>query len=63
MPILAKGSYSISIAVADGTQLNHVVHQWLHEAIIIESHSSSLSTGLVGVPMKAVRLDRVEGAA
>lgn len=58
MPILASGTYSISIAVADGTQVSHVVHQWLHEAIVISSHSTSLATGLVGIPMRAIVLER-----
>lgn len=58
MPILASGTYSVSIAVADGTQANHVVHQWLHEAIVISSHSTSLATGLMGIPMRAIVLER-----
>lgn len=58
MPILASGTYSISIAVADGTQAHHVVHQWLHEAIIVSSHSTSLATGLLGIPMRAIVLER-----
>lgn len=58
MPILASGTYSISIAVADGTQAQHVVHQWLHEAIVVSSHSTSLATGLVGIPMRSVVLER-----
>lgn len=58
MPILASGTYSISIAVADGTQAHHVVHQWLHEAIIVSSHSTSLATGLMGIPMRAIVLER-----
>jgi lipopolysaccharide transport system ATP-binding protein len=58
MPILASGTYSISIAVADGTQAQHVVHQWLHEAIVVSSHSTSLATGLMGIPMRAIVLER-----
>lgn len=58
MPILANGTYSISIAVADGTQINHVVHQWLHDAMILSSHSTSLSTGLMGIPMRSIVLER-----
>ncbi len=56
MPILANGEYSISIAVADGSQSSHVIHQWLHDAIMLASHSSSLSTGLIGIPMLDISL-------
>ena len=59
MPILASGAYAISIAVADGTQISHVVHQWLHDAILLSSHSTSLSTGLMGIPMRAISLERL----
>ncbi len=59
MPILASGTYTISIAVADGTQISHVVHQWLHDAIVLSSHSTSLSTGLVGIPMRSISLERL----
>jgi lipopolysaccharide transport system ATP-binding protein len=58
MPILATGTYSISVAVADGTQANHVVHQWLHDAVVVSSHSTSLSTGLMGIPMRSILLER-----
>ena len=58
MPILARGSYSISIAIADGSQLEHVVHQWIHDAIQLSSHADSLATGLVGIPMHRITLQR-----
>jgi lipopolysaccharide transport system ATP-binding protein len=56
MPILPRGQYSMDIAVADGTHAEHVQADWIHDAIVLESHSSSVSTGLVGIPMKAVSL-------
>lgn len=51
MPILLAGDYSITIAIAQGTQKNHKQHHWIHDALILKSHSSSVCTGLVGVPM------------
>ena len=56
MPILPKGEYSVAVAIADGTQLDHVVHEWVHEALIFQSHSDSVVTGLVGIPMLDVAL-------
>jgi len=56
MPILAKGEYTISLAVADGTQAEHVLHQWLHDAILLSCHSTSLSTGLIGIPMRSISM-------
>ena len=51
MPILVAGNYSICTAVANGTQDNHTIHQWINEAVIFKSHSSSVAAGLVGIIM------------
>jgi lipopolysaccharide transport system ATP-binding protein len=51
MPILPVGDYSVAIAVADGDQWSNVQHHWLHDAMIFKSITSSVSTGLVGIPM------------
>ncbi|MGJ0486927.1 MAG: ABC transporter ATP-binding protein [Methylomicrobium sp.] len=56
MPILPKGDYSITVALAEGTQQDHVQHHWIHDALLLKSHSSSVCTGLVGVPMNNIRL-------
>jgi lipopolysaccharide transport system ATP-binding protein len=59
MPILPTGDYSICVAVAEGTQVEHLQHHWIHDAILFKSHSSSVCTGLVGIPMQHVRLRKL----
>lgn len=61
MPILPKGSYSLATAVATGTQISHRQEHWIHDALIIKSVSSSVSTGLVGIPMFKISLDVEKG--
>ncbi len=56
MPILPAGDYSIAAAIATGTQEDHVQHHWIHDALLIRSVSSSVCTGLVGVPMQHINL-------
>jgi len=56
MPILPAGQYSISVAVSDGSQQSHVVHQWIHDALVLTSHSSQVCTGLMGIPMRSIVL-------
>jgi lipopolysaccharide transport system ATP-binding protein len=63
MPIFPKGDYSIDIAVASGSQTQHVQHHWLHDALLFRSESTSVSTGLVGVPMKTELSVHVEQLA
>jgi lipopolysaccharide transport system ATP-binding protein len=57
MPILPIGDYSITVALADGTQQEHVQQHWIHDALVFRSHSSSVSHGLVGIPMHEILLE------
>lgn len=54
MPILPAGDYAVSLTVADGTQRDHVMHQWIHDAIVLASRATSVATGLVGIPMQRI---------
>jgi len=62
MPILPVGDYTITVALAEGTQQDHVHHHWIHDALLFRSHSSSISHGLVGIPMRSVTLAAVSQA-
>jgi len=56
LPVLPSGDHSISAAVADGTQEQHVQLHWIHDALVVRVHASSVCFGLVGVPMRKVTL-------
>ena len=56
MPVLPPGDYSISPAIAEGTQDQHVQHHWAHDALIIRVHSSSICLGLIAIPMRKITL-------
>ncbi|MDP2370083.1 ABC transporter ATP-binding protein [Rhodoferax sp.] len=56
MPRLAKGDYSVTVAVADGTQHEHVQHHWMHDALVFQSASTSVAAGLIGIPMRSVEM-------
>jgi lipopolysaccharide transport system ATP-binding protein len=59
MPILPQGTYAITVAIATGTQQNHVVHEWLHEAIFVESHNGVAVSGLIGIPMHQIDISEI----
>lgn len=59
MPILPAGEYSVTLAIADGTQNTHIQHHWIHDAIIFKSMSSSVATGIVGIPMLDIKMANV----
>lgn len=54
LPVLPSGDYSISPAVAGGTQKEHVQHHWVHDAMMVRVHSTSVCLGLIGVPMQKI---------
>ncbi len=56
MPLLPPGEYSIGVAIANGTQEVHEQHHWIHDAVLFKSESSSVASGLIGIPMQAVTL-------
>jgi lipopolysaccharide transport system ATP-binding protein len=60
MPLLPSGDYSIATAIANGSQEIHQQHHWIHDAISFKSESSSVSSGLIGIPMLKVRLQTGE---
>jgi lipopolysaccharide transport system ATP-binding protein len=57
MPLLPKGDYSIGVAIANGSQDEHEQHHWIHDALMFKSESSSVATGLIGIPMLNVKLN------
>ena len=56
MPLMPVGDYSISPAIAEGTQEEHIQHHWVHDALTFKVHSSSVCLGLVGLPMSKIEL-------
>jgi lipopolysaccharide transport system ATP-binding protein len=56
MPRLAAGDYTITAAIANGTQEDHVQHHWIHDAVHFKSESTSITGGLIGIPMQIIAL-------
>nr|WP_320051377.1 ABC transporter ATP-binding protein [uncultured Desulfuromonas sp.] len=56
MPVMPKGDYSISAAIADGTQNEHIQHHWLNDALIFKIQTSIVCQGVVGIPMQDISL-------
>ncbi|MDL2328515.1 ABC transporter ATP-binding protein [Desulfosarcina sp. OttesenSCG-928-A07] len=57
MPVLPAGEYVFAVAIAEGTQERHVQLCWVHNAMVLHSHSTSCCTGLIGIPMADIRLE------
>jgi lipopolysaccharide transport system ATP-binding protein len=59
MPLMPQGTYAITSGVATGTQQDHVVHEWIHEALFFESHNGYSVNGLIGVPMHDIQISEL----
>jgi len=60
MPLLPSGEYCITVAIANGTQEVHEQHHWIHDAVLFKSESSSVASGLIGIPMLEVKMQVLE---
>lgn len=60
MPILPTGDYSVTTAIADGTQEEHIQLNWKHEALIVRVHASSICLGVFGVAMQNISMEESE---
>lgn len=46
LPLLATGEYSVTVALAEGTQQEHVQHHWIHDVLTFKSSANPHMTGL-----------------
>ncbi|MEE4364539.1 MAG: Wzt carbohydrate-binding domain-containing protein, partial [Desulfotignum sp.] len=60
MPVLPSGEYTVAAAIASGTQEEHEQYHWIHDAIMFKSEATSVAEGLVGIPMRGIRLQKSE---
>lgn len=59
MPRLLPGNYFVTAGLAEGTQEQHVIQHWLHEALRFTATGGTLASGLIGIPMVDVTLEKV----
>ena len=57
MTYLAVGDYSLAPSIIEGIQSDHIHLQWIEDAMWLRAIESPIRRGLVGIPMKEVRLD------
>ena len=60
MPRLPSGEYAMHAAIADGTQDEHVQHQWFHNCLTMTSLYHGKTGVLVGIPMYDISLEKME---
>lgn len=56
MPHLRSGRYTLDVAVADGTLLQHVQLSWRYDACVIECVDTTVLSGIFGLPFRTISL-------
>jgi len=56
-PEIKNGKYSISTAIAEGNQINHLQHHWVHDAYFIEISNNDAKYSLGYVVIKESEFD------
>jgi lipopolysaccharide transport system ATP-binding protein len=59
MPRLSPGDYFVTVGLSEGTQEEHVIQHWIHEALKFTATGGGIVTGLLGLPMHAISLERI----
>ena len=57
LPYLRSGDYSVSPAIASGSQGNHIQHHWMHDALVLKVQKTSVIDGLIGLGMQDIQLN------
>lgn len=60
MPRLQQGDYFITAGLARGSQEEHVVQQWMHEALAIKAEGQGVPVGIIGLPMTDISLETLQ---
>lgn len=56
IPFLARGDYSLTAAITEGTQEDHIHLHWIEEAIVLSARAGPVRRGIVGIPATSVCL-------
>jgi len=59
IPRLAAGNYTVTVAIANGSQEEHIQHHWIDDALSFKSESTSVASGLIGISMRRIWLEHV----
>jgi lipopolysaccharide transport system ATP-binding protein len=57
MPHFPRGRYTIDVAVADGSHVDHVQAAWVYDVLAFESAPTTVTAGLIGIPFRSIALN------
>lgn len=62
LPIFPRGTYVVDVAIAEGGGGEVVQLQWVHDAFVLESQASSVTSGLIGLVFNNIELKNTTAA-
>ncbi|MGH6889869.1 MAG: ABC transporter ATP-binding protein [Rhizomicrobium sp.] len=62
LPFLARGEYTLTLAITDGTQDSHVHIHWVEDAVALTARQGPVRRGIIGVPASDVHIETAASA-
>lgn len=56
MPAFSSGEYGLGAAIATGTQEEHMIHHFVHEALVVRVVTPDMLGGIFRLPLDDVKL-------
>lgn len=56
LPLLATGNYTVTVALAAGTQLEHVQHHWVHDILSFKANADPHLSGVFTLQQSSVHI-------
>jgi lipopolysaccharide transport system ATP-binding protein len=56
LPYFPTGDYTVAVGLAAGTQMEHVMHHWVDDALTFRCESSHVTHGIIGLPIHEITL-------
>lgn len=60
LPFLARGDYSLTVAITEGTQEDHIHVHWIEDALTLSVGDGPVRRGIIGLPARDVRIEQAQ---
>jgi lipopolysaccharide transport system ATP-binding protein len=57
LPYLARGDYTLTVAITEGTQEDHIHIHWIEEAVTLSVRGGPVRRGIIGVPTSRITVE------
>jgi len=63
LPYFARGEYTLTVAITEGTQEDHIHVHWIEEALTLAVRQGPVRQGIIGVPSEGIQIDTLDSVS